>query len=61
MTKSRRMRWASHLAHNEGTEDENKISAEKTKGKVLQDNKGMLGKKDVERWVTLIQILVGSI
>jgi hypothetical protein len=32
------MRWASHLAHIEGTEDANKILAEKTKGKTLQDN-----------------------
>jgi len=33
VTKSRRMRWVSHLAHTEGMEVANKISAEKkTKG-----------------------------
>jgi len=49
------MRWVNHLAHIEGTEDANKILAEKkTKGRILQGNKGTMGKKDAERWVTLI-------
>jgi hypothetical protein len=48
------MRWAIHLAHIEGTEEANKILAEKTKGKILQDNKGTLVKKDIEWWVTLM-------
>jgi hypothetical protein len=54
VTKSRRIRWASHLAHIEGRRNTNKILAGKTKGKIFQGNKKSCGKKDVKTWVILI-------